>query len=81
MTGEQPADDLDTRHGVAIEVRRGTPDDDELAALIAVVSETYEQEAAQAVADDSVTRSAWSHTQRSLRQPLRREVGWGRFSG
>ena len=64
--------------GVAIDVRRGTPSEEELAALIAVVSETYAREAAHAVAEDSAPPSAWSQTQRSLREPLRRELGWSR---
>ncbi|WP_127472853.1 acyl-CoA carboxylase subunit epsilon [Microbacterium sulfonylureivorans] len=71
----------DTGEGVTIDVLRGTPTEDELAALIAVVSEAYVGEAAEAVADDETARTAWSITQRSLRTPLRRELGWGRFSG
>lgn len=64
--------------GVAIDVRRGAPTEEELAALIAVVSETYAREAAQAVVEDAAPTSAWSQTQRALRQPLRRELGWAR---
>ena len=75
MTGFDDAD------GVTIDVRRGNPTEDELAALIAVVSEAYVGEASEAVADDEPTRTAWSVTQRGLRTPLRRELGWGRFSG
>ncbi|MEN2738071.1 acyl-CoA carboxylase subunit epsilon [Microbacterium sp. X-17] len=63
-----------------IEVRRGTPDEDELAALIAVVTEGYATERATAVARPD-TRSAWSLAQRALREPLRRDLGWGRFGG
>ncbi|NYF15828.1 hypothetical protein HDC37_000640 [Microbacterium sp. AK009] len=66
---------------VAIDVRRGAPTEEELAALIAVVSEEYAAESAGAVADDRVCRSAWSISQRGLRQPLRRDVGWGRYAG
>jgi hypothetical protein len=62
---------------VAIDVRRGAPTEDELAALIAVVTEAYTGEAAEAVADDQRGRSAWSLSQRALRQPLRRDLGWG----
>jgi hypothetical protein len=72
--------DQDDAQGVTIDVRRGAPGDDELAALIAVVSEAYAGEAAEAVAEEP-TRTAWSVTQRALREPLRREVGWGRFGG
>jgi hypothetical protein len=64
---------------VAIDVRRGDPTDDELAALIAVVTEAYAGEAAEAVAEDRSQRSAWALSQRGLRQPLRRDLGWGRF--
>ncbi|MDY0908973.1 acyl-CoA carboxylase subunit epsilon [Microbacterium sp. CFBP9034] len=77
MTGQ--ADD--TTDGVRIDVRRGSPTDHELAALLAVVSEAYSSEAAEAVAPEDTVRSSWSLTQRNLRQPLRRDVGWGRFSG
>lgn len=71
----------DESDGVRVDVRRGMPDDDELAALLAVVTEAYTGEAAEAVAEDDAARSAWSLTQRNLRQPLRRELGWGRFAG
>ena len=65
--------------GPTIEVLRGAPTEEELAALIAVVSEAYTGEAAETVADDSTTRSGWELSQRSLRQPLNRDLGWGRF--
>ena len=64
-----------------VDVVRGNPTDDELAALVAVVGESYAQEAADAVADDTRERSAWSLSQRGLRSPLRREAGWGRYAG
>lgn len=73
MTGEHDR--------LTIDVRGGTPTADELAALIAVVSEAYEREAAAATADDDAVPSAWSRTQRGLRAPLRRDIPWGRFSG
>ncbi len=68
----------DDDHRVSVEVLRGRPDEDELAALVAVVTEAYTEEASQAVADDPPTRSAWSVSQRALRQPLPRELGWSR---
>lgn len=74
--GQQPAGD-----DLAIHVLRGNPTEDELAALIAVVTEAYAAEAAGTVADDEPRATAWSRTQRPLRQPLRRDVGWGRFAG
>lgn len=63
---------------VTIDVLRGTPTEEELAALIAVVSEAYTGEAAEAVADDRVARNGWELSQRSLRQPLNRDLGWSR---
>ena len=75
------ADQADALPPVGIDVRRGSPTEEELAALIAVVSQEYAAESAEAVADDRPTRSAWSVSQRGLRQPLRRDVGWGRFAG
>lgn len=67
--------------GVRIEVLRGAPNEEELAALIAVVTEAYTGEAAEAVAEDEAVRTAWSLTQRNLREPLRRDLRWGRFAG
>jgi hypothetical protein len=61
---------------LSIDIRRGAPDDDELAAVIAVVTEAYTGEAASAVVDDTAERSAWSVSTRTLRTPLRRELGW-----
>ncbi len=69
--GEQPP---------TIEIARGTATEEELAALIAVVSDAYAREAAAAVAEEPRS-SAWQRTQRSLRTPLRRDIPWGRFSG
>jgi hypothetical protein len=69
------------QEGVRIDVLRGSPTEEELAALIAVVTEAYAGEAAAAVADERPRRSAWDLSQRALRQPLRRELGWGRFGG
>ncbi|GAA3631793.1 hypothetical protein GCM10022200_13420 [Microbacterium awajiense] len=69
----------DDASSLRIDVLRGEPTDEELAALIAVVGEAYAQEAATAVADDAPTRSAWSVSQRTLRHPLPRELGWRSF--
>ena len=65
--------------GPTIEVYRGAPTEEELAALIAVVSEAYTGEAAEAVADDRQNRTGWQLSQRTVRQPLNRDLGWGRF--
>ena len=64
---------------VAIDVRRGDPAPDELAALVAVVSEAYANESSAAVVEDVPQRSAWSISQRGLRAPLRRDLGWGQW--
>jgi hypothetical protein len=69
----EPGDD-----DVRIDVRSGTPTEEELAALMAVVTESYAREVADAVAEDRPERDAWAHSQRSLREPLRRDLGWGR---
>ncbi|MEU4017254.1 acyl-CoA carboxylase subunit epsilon [Microbacterium sp. NPDC028030] len=63
-----------------LEITRGTATEEELAALIAVISEAYATEAADAVAEEPSV-SAWTRTQRPLRRPLRRDIPWGRFSG
>ncbi|MGW9628738.1 acyl-CoA carboxylase subunit epsilon [Microbacterium sp. NPDC055521] len=63
-----------------MQVVRGNPTDDELAALMAVVAEAYSHEADEAVADEPHP-SAWQRTQRAIRRPLRRDIPWGRFSG
>jgi hypothetical protein len=63
-----------------VDIRRGQPTDEELAAVLAVVSVAYAEESQDARADET-RRSAWEVSRRSLRSPLRRDVGWGRFSG
>lgn len=75
MTEPVPSDD------VRIDVLSGTPTDEELAAIIAVVSESYALESAAAVAEDKPERNAWALSQRALRTPLERELGWGRYGG
>jgi hypothetical protein len=67
------------RDSVTIDMLRGTPTEEELAALIAVVTEAYTGEAAEAVAEDRVRRTGWELSQRALRKPLDRDLGWGRF--
>jgi len=63
-----------------IRIVRGTADEEELAALIAVVTDSYAREAESAVAEAPQV-SAWQRTRRPLRQPLRRDIPWGRYSG
>ena len=69
------------RDAMRVDVLRGSPRSEELAALMAVVTEAYAEESAAATVDETASRSAWSVSQRSLRVPLRRDVGWGRFAG
>ena len=61
-----------------VEVLRGNPTEDELAAVIAVVGTAYLQERSGAVATEG-RRSAWSISQRPLRRSLGRDLGWGGF--
>ncbi|WP_242435657.1 acyl-CoA carboxylase subunit epsilon [Microbacterium sp. AISO3] len=83
MTGPEDARDVaaHAERPLRIEVRRGAPTPEELAAVIAVVSESYAQEAAEAVAPEPAPESAWRRSARALRTPLRRGFGWGRFTG
>lgn len=62
-----------------VQLRRGAPSAEELAALLAVVSEAYAEEAAGATVEGEPARSGWALSQRGLRAPLRRDLGWGRF--
>ncbi len=63
-----------------IAVLRGNPNEDELAALIAVVSDAYEAEVEGAVADDTPPASAWARAQRAMRTPLSHGPGaWERY--
>ncbi|MBS1905010.1 MAG: acyl-CoA carboxylase subunit epsilon [Actinobacteria bacterium] len=70
----------DDTGAVEIQVLRGTATEEELAALIAVLSDAYVAEEADAVAAEKPV-SAWGRTQRALRTPLRRDIPWGRYSG
>ncbi|NLA10406.1 MAG: acyl-CoA carboxylase subunit epsilon [Microbacteriaceae bacterium] len=63
-----------------IAVLRGNPSEDELAALIAVVSDAYEAEVEGAIADDTPPASAWARAQRAMRPPLSHGPGaWERY--
>ncbi len=62
--------------GVTVEVLRGNPTEEELAALVAVVGAAYQDEVSAAVVEDEIVRSAWDVSARALRRPLRRELGW-----
>ncbi len=77
---EDRIDDLADRP-LHIDVLHGSPTAEELAAIVAVVTESYALEAAATLADDRPSRSAWQLSARGLRTPLPREFGWGRFGG
>lgn len=82
MTGDHSASaPTDSEAPLRIDVQRGQPTAEELAAVIAVVSESYAAEASMQVVDERRTVTGWSLSTRQLRQPLRRELGWGRFGG
>ncbi|MDR6690409.1 hypothetical protein J2X55_001308 [Microbacterium sp. 1154] len=66
---------------VVAEVVRGTPTEEELAAAIVVVSETYVREVADATVPDHAPRSRWELSARGLRTPLNRTAGWHGFTG
>ncbi|MFS0733689.1 acyl-CoA carboxylase subunit epsilon [Microbacterium sp. 1P10UB] len=76
--GSDAAATADAIVPLSIDVRRGSPSPEELAALVAVVSEAYAMEAAAATASDAASGDAWRASQRGLRAPLRRDVGWAR---
>ena len=66
---------------VRVEIRRGDPTPEELAAVVAVVTQAYQRETAEAIAEQEPRPTAWQVSSRTLRTPLRREIGWGRFGG
>nr|WP_218844865.1 acyl-CoA carboxylase subunit epsilon [Microbacterium pseudoresistens] len=59
---------------------RGTANEEELAALIAVLSEAYVAEEAAATVPERPV-SAWNLTRRGMRTSVRRDIPWGRFTG
>ena len=81
MSADDAAETPSAEEGMRIDVLRGRPTAEELAAAVAVVSEAYRSEAAAAVALEPRRRTAWEVSARALRTPLRREIGWGRFGG
>ncbi|WP_292831374.1 acyl-CoA carboxylase subunit epsilon [Microbacterium sp.] len=66
---------------VRLRVLRGEPTPEELAAVIAVVTEAYAGEAATVATEDATLTPAWQVHARALRAPFRRDVAWGRFGG
>lgn len=80
MSHEAPQDTPGDGGLVSLQIVRGDATEEELAALIAVLSDAHTAETAAAVAEPARV-SAWARTQRPLRTPLRRDIPWGRFSG
>jgi hypothetical protein len=66
---------------ISLEIVRGDPDAEELAAVIAVVTHAYAQEAAASTASEPRARSRWDISARGLRSALPRERGWSGFGG
>ncbi len=62
---------------VRVDLVRGHPDEDELAAVVAVATAAYLQETRAAVAEERPRRSAWQIAATAPRPPLRRDLGWG----
>ena len=77
----RPAPEEPAHTVLRVDVERGNPTPEEIAAVVAVVSDAYASESAAAVADEEPRPSAWQVSARSVRQPLRRDLGWGVFSG
>jgi hypothetical protein len=69
---------VSTPEDVSVEVLRGSADEEELAALLAVVTEAYARESDAVVAEDESGISAWARSARGLRRPLERGLPWGR---
>lgn len=61
-----------------VEIVRGNPTEEDLAALAGVIPTAYHEEAAEATVDDSVSADTWGTSRRMRRRPGR---AWGRFSG
>lgn len=61
-----------------VDIVRGGPTDEDLAAIAAVLPLAYVEEVAQATTDDAPERSVWSRSRRMRRMPGRH---WGRFAG
>jgi len=70
----------DTATAAPLQVRRGDASPEELAAVVAVVSEALVREEQTAVADDPAV-SAWRASGRGIHRGIRRDVPWGRWAG
>lgn len=70
----------DAATAAPLQVRRGDASAEELAAVIAVASESLAREQQTAVADEPAV-SAWRVSARGVRSDLRRDAPWGRWAG
>ena len=72
---------VDETAGLSVRVLSGAPTPEELAAVIAVVTEAYASEAKRATTEDKGPTTAWARSAHSMRQrPIPGSV-WGRFEG
>ena len=68
--------------GVEIQVLSGAPDDTDIAAITAVLSEMLDELAAEQGRIQQATTSAWARSQRTVRAPIHAQAGaWRSFSG
>ena len=74
---EEGDEDAGSPAALSISLVRGAAAPEELAALIAVVTDSYAAETAELLIPDDEVRSAWSVMQRGLRTPLQRELVTG----
>ncbi len=65
---------------LSVAVTRGTPTPEELAAVIAVISETYAAEVEDAKSEDKPEPSEWMRTRRQMRRAPDRNVGFGSWA-
>jgi hypothetical protein len=75
--GQPGNGDADASLGEEITIVAGSPDDTEIAAVIAVVSGAIEELAAEGELPSAGAVTAWQRSQRSIRVPL--EPGRGRW--
>lgn len=65
----------------SLAINRGDPTPEELAAVMAVISEAYAAEVQTARAVEPPQLSLWMRTRRSMRGRMRRDLGFGGYQG
>jgi hypothetical protein len=80
---EQPAiDDESDSVGTDLAIISGSPDDEDMAALTAVLAAVLDELAAEQGRRELAVPSAWARSQRAIRLPLTPGPGaWRTFSG